>query len=322
LPKWLIAASATQNKFSILLTLCVLYGKKREKKMRVLLTGGSGDLGLLLARELVRRGDVPVCLDVRPPRVQRGEFVQGSITDRALLAQTMPGIDMVVHIAAWHGIHEVTGQRDVFDFWDVNVTGTFNVLETAVQANVTKIVYISSTSIEDRFGIYGHTKVLGEEMAQTYVARHGLNLIALRPRAFIPHWNTAVYKNYLEWANWFWGGAVHIDDVTQATILAVDRLRYNPPAEYLCLTVDGAYDFSIEALANWDANGLGSSFATQYPAFVSLAEKYGLPVEKRPSPQNIVQTVLELEYQPRFSLQNLLEELAEFGADGPPPPPF
>ena len=290
--------------------------------MRVLLTGGSGDLGLLLARELAQRGDVPICLDVRPPRVQRGEFVQGSITDRALLAQIMPGIDVVVHIAAWHGIHEVTGQRDAFDFWDVNVTGTFNVLETAVRANISKFVYISSTSVDDRFGVYGHTKVLGEEIAQTYVARHGVNLITLRPRAFIPHWNTDTYKDYLEWANWFWGGAVHIDDVAQATLLAVDRLVQNPPVDYLCLTVDGAYDYSPAALANWDAAGPGSSFANQYPEFAALAEKYELPVAKRPSPKNITQTVQELGYQPRFSLQNLLTELAEFGPAGPPPPAF
>ncbi|MCA9900818.1 MAG: NAD(P)-dependent oxidoreductase [Anaerolineales bacterium] len=290
--------------------------------MRVLLTGGSGDLGLLLARDLAQRGDVPVCLDLRPPRVQRGEFVQGSITDRALLAQILPGIDVVVHIAAWHGIHEVTGQRDAFDFWDVNVTGTFNVLETAVRANITKFVYISSTSVEERFGVYGHTKVLGEEIAQTYVVRHGVNLIALRPRAFIPHWNTDTYKNYLEWTNWFWGGAVHIDDVAQATLLTVDRLVQNPPKNYLCLTVDGAYDYSPDVLANWDADGPGSSFAKQYPNFVALAEKYGLPVAKRPSLKNITQTVQELGYQPRFSLQNLLEELAKFGSAGPPPPLF
>lgn len=197
--------------------------------------------------------------------MQRGEFVQGSITDRALLAQILPGIDVVVHIAAWHGIHEVTGQRDAFDFWDVNVTGTFNVLETAVRANITKFVYISSTSVEERFGVYGHTKVLGEEIAQTYVVRHGVNLIALRPRAFIPHWNTDTYKNYLEWTNWFWGGAVHIDDVAQATLLTVDRLVQNPPKNYLCLTVDGAYDYSPDVLANWDADGLGHRSLSNIP---------------------------------------------------------
>lgn len=288
--------------------------------MRVLLTGGAGDLGLLLARDLAQRGDFPVCLDIRAPQVQRGEFVQGSITDRALLSQIMPAIDVVVHIAAWHGIHEATGQRDAFDFWDVNVTGTFNVLETAVQAGVSKIVFISSTSVEDRFGLYGHTKVLGEEMAQTYAARHGTHIITLRPRAFIPHWNTAVYQNYIEWANWFWGGAVHIEDVAQATLLAVDRLVQNPPAHYLCLTVDGAYDYSEAELANWDAAGPGSSFSKQYPEFVDLALQHGLPVAKRPSPKEISQTVHELGYQPRFSLQNLLQELAKFGENGPPPP--
>ena len=52
--------------------------------MKVLLTGGSGDLGRLFVPRLLDRGDTPVILDVRAPRyLQPGAlFIEGSILDR------------------------------------------------------------------------------------------------------------------------------------------------------------------------------------------------------------------------------------------------
>ena len=49
-----------------------------------------------------------------------------------------------------------------------------------------------------------------------------MNVIVLRPRAFIPFWNRHVYTNFIDWARWFWKGAVHIDDVASAVILSVE----------------------------------------------------------------------------------------------------
>jgi hypothetical protein len=55
-----------------------------EKTMKVLLTGGSGDLGRTLVPRLLDRRDTPVILDVRPPRdlKQGAVFIEGSILDR------------------------------------------------------------------------------------------------------------------------------------------------------------------------------------------------------------------------------------------------
>ena len=52
--------------------------------MRIVLTGGSGDLGQILCPLLSQRGDAPVVLDVRMPD-DRFEFVNASITDREAL---------------------------------------------------------------------------------------------------------------------------------------------------------------------------------------------------------------------------------------------
>lgn len=289
---------------------------------KILLTGGAGDLAKVLAKTLVERGDTPVRLDIRPPGDQLGVYHQGSILDRAALADSLAGVEQVVHIAAWHGIHEVTGQKNVYDFWDLNVTGTFYVFEAAAQAGIEQIIYISSTSIEERFGLYGHTKVLGEEIAQTYAVRHGLQVITLRPRAFIPYWNRAVYDSFAAWAKWFWPGAVHIDDVGQAVIKSLDLLAGRRFEQSLTLTVDGAYDYSAEDLANWDSAGPGTTFKKYYPDEVELARRYGLEPAQQPVKLDISATKQWLGYNPTYSHKNLLLDLDRYGAAGPPPPTF
>ncbi len=193
--------------------------------MKILLTGGAGDLATVLTPALETRGDTPLRLDIVPPRDAHGIALQGSVLERADLRRALEGADGVVHIAAWHGIHDAMKQRDVYAFWDLNVTGTFNVFEATARAGIAKMIYISSTSARSRDSIYGHTKVLGEEIAQTYAARHGMQVIILRPRGFIPHWNRSVYTSFVEWAQWFWRGAVHIDDVVQGVLQSLDVLQ-------------------------------------------------------------------------------------------------
>ncbi len=290
--------------------------------MRILLTGGASDLGTLLSRDLEKHGDIPLRMDIRPPTTERGEFINGSILDRPLLRQSMEGVDCIVHIAAWHGFHEFTKQKDVYDFWELNVTGTFYVFQTAVEAGVKKIVYISSSSVDEWAGVYGHTKVLGEEMARAYAERHGLQIVTLRPRAFIPYWNKATYNSYVEWAKWFWGGAVHIDDVNQAVLKSIDLLAIESIPSPLTLPVDGAYEYTAEDLKNWDADGVGSTFKKYYPEYYDLCIEHGLDPAQKPTVLDSTETRRWLGYNPQYSLKNLLEELAVFGADGPPMPTF
>lgn len=289
--------------------------------MNILLTGGSGDLGRVLSKRLELRGDLPLRLDVRPPSDGRGRHIQASILDREALARAMPGVELVVHIAAWHGFHEAAGLKDAYDFWDLNVTGTFNVFEAARQAGVRRLVNISSTSIFDSDQFYGFTKRLSEQVAADYAARHAMQVLTLRPRAFIPHWNRQVYRNFIEWARWFWGGAVHIDDVSQAVLLAIDLLKESGAVPYHALTVDGAYDYTQNDLDGWDASGPGSTFQRTYPGFYELAVRHGLDPALKPKILEMDETRRLLGYRPAYSLRSLLEELQRYGEVGPPPPP-
>src|ERR1700757_4583529 len=163
--------------------------------MRVLLTGGSGNLGQILAPRLIDRGDTPVILDVRaPPSLNEGAvFIERSILDRSKLTEIFRGCDCIVHIAAWHGIHEDRGDKDAYDFFDLNVRGTFEVFEAAASAGIGKVVYISTTSVHRPDTRYGSSKILAEQIAEDYRAHRLMNIVTLRPRGFIPYWDSAVY---------------------------------------------------------------------------------------------------------------------------------
>jgi nucleoside-diphosphate-sugar epimerase len=286
--------------------------------MRILLTGGAGDLGLELVPRLLDRGDTPVILDIRaPPALPQGvAFVQGSVLDRALLPDAMRGCDRVVHIAAWHGIHEGEGGKSAYDFFDLNVRGTFEVFEVAALAGVRDVVHISTTSVYRPGTLYGRSKILAEGIAESYAKDRGMNVIILRPRGFIPYWNRTVYTRYSDWARWFWKGAVHIDDVASAVMLSLDQVsreRMEAP-----LTLDGAYDYTDAELERWDEDGPGSTFRKHYEKYYDVAVAHGLDPALKPTRLDISETVRRLGYEPSYSLGNLLAELAEFGDRGPP----
>jgi nucleoside-diphosphate-sugar epimerase len=287
--------------------------------MTILITGGSGDLGQTLCPNLIALGFMPKVIDPREPVLKTIEYDKASIMDRAALQEAMEDCRMVVHIAAWHGIHEYRGERDAYEFWDLNVTGTFNVFEAAARARIKNIVFVSSTSVDEQNGLYGHTKVLGEQIARTYAARHNMNVIILRPRAFIPPWNKTVYKDYIEWARWFWSGAVHINDVSQAVCKSVEKLASGKALDHpLTLVVDGAYEYTDEELAHWDVEGPGTTFQRHYPQYYNLALENGLYPAEKPHKLDIKETVEAIGYNPKFSLLSLLKELERYGKNGPP----
>jgi nucleoside-diphosphate-sugar epimerase len=286
--------------------------------MRVLLTGGAGDLGQTLVPRLLDKGDTPVILDIRAALDQRAVFIHGSVLDRSRLKVYFRGCDCIVHIAAWHGIHEDRGTKDAYEFFDLNVRGSFEVFEAAASLGIDKIIYISTTSVRRPDTLYGRSKNLAESIAGDYAKYRGMNVITLRPRGFIPFWNRDVYTKYSEWARWFWRGAVHIDDVASAVMLAMDLLSRQRLEQHLVLTLDSAYEYTDTDLDRWDADGPGSTFRKYYPGYYDLALSYGLDPAAKPFRLDISETVRWLGYQPSYSLANLLAELAAYGDAGPP----
>jgi nucleoside-diphosphate-sugar epimerase len=292
--------------------------------MKVLLTGGSGNLGQTLVPKLLVEGHTPVILDVRAPQPLRegAVFIEGSVLDRSKLTEIFRDCDCIVHIAAWHGIHEDSGEKNAYDFFDLNVRGTFEVFEAAASVGIGKVIFISTTSVYRPGTRYGSSKILAERIAEDYRTHRLMNVVTLRPRGFIPYWDQAVYAKYSDWARWFWKGAVHIDDVATAVILSLGLLSRRHIDQPLVLTLDSAYEYTDADLGHWDAEGPGSTFRRYYPEYYDLVLSYGLDPALKPTKLDISETVRWLGYKPAYSLANLLSELAAFGDSGPPTLPM
>ena len=108
--------------------------------MKILVTGGSGTIGGYVLRELLPAGHSVTSFSRTAPRVEGADFVKGDIMEPAQLAAACHNQDAVIHLAAVPG----PGRATPAQLLNVNVIGSVNVLEAAVQAGIGKVVFASS----------------------------------------------------------------------------------------------------------------------------------------------------------------------------------
>lgn len=168
------------------------------KFKNVLVTGAAGLLGGYVVRELTAYAKVSgLDLAAEAPGMT---YTRGSIEDAAVVAKAMVGQDAVVHVAARPNIWSGSGSEII----NTNVTGTWNVLETAERAGVKRVILTSSDSVVGytvREGAmippaylpvdaahplrptdpYALSKKLCEEMGRSFVDRGKLEIVVLRP---------------------------------------------------------------------------------------------------------------------------------------------
>ncbi|MBI3596678.1 MAG: NAD(P)-dependent oxidoreductase [Nitrospirae bacterium] len=133
--------------------------------MNILITGGTGFIGSRLALGRLEKGDfVRVLGQVNTEAeaenrrlIESGgaQLLLGSVTEREKVTEAVKDMDVVFHLAAAQHEANVPDQR----FWDVNVTGTKNLLEASIQAGVKRFVHGST------IGVYGSAQkgMLDEE---------------------------------------------------------------------------------------------------------------------------------------------------------------
>jgi len=227
---------------------------------RVLIIGGAGFVGSHLVDQLTQepvREIVVLDNFVRGTRANLRQamkddwvrVVEGSITDLGLLRNLMQDTDYVFHLAALWLYECVHQPRSALE---VNVVGTYNVVETAQQAGVKKVVYSSSASVygdalstpmteEHPFNnrtMYGATKIAGEQFFRAFYEQHGLDYVGLRymniygPRMDYKGAYVSVIMKVLDRIDQglppiiFGDGSqsydfIHVDDVARANILAL-----------------------------------------------------------------------------------------------------
>ena len=127
---------------------------------------------------------------LKDPRLRIFE-IGGDICQSDILAEALKGADGAFHFAALWLLQCHEFPRSAFD---VNIRGTFNVIEACVQQGVKRLVYSSSASVygdaveepmtEDHpfnnTNFYGATKIAGEQMCRAFHHRYGLNYAGLR----------------------------------------------------------------------------------------------------------------------------------------------
>ncbi len=213
--------------------------------MKILVTGGSGTVGKYIVRDLLRHGHSAVVFDLAAP-VDSVPFVHGDVRRIGDVEPALRGSDAVIHCAGIpHPLNDPPER-----VFDVNVNGTFAVLEAAARTGVPKVIFTSSEStlgfafmerrmapvtapIDEQHPLrpqdpYGLSKVIGEEICRSYSSRYGIRTVALRAPwiwvpepAMLPFYRTLI-DDYPSWKKNLWT-YVHVFDVAQAHRLAAER---------------------------------------------------------------------------------------------------
>lgn len=186
---------------------------------KILVIGGAGFIGSFVVSELLKEDVAEVVVYDNFARGKKDYLVEqlkdprcsifpvgGDIRDLDILDTAVKGKDYVISLAAMWLLHCKDYPRTAFE---VNIAGTFNVLEACVKHKVKKLVWSSSASVYgdavelpmteshpfNNKNFYGASKIAGEAMCTAFNDRYGLPIIGLRyMNVYGPHQDqTAAY---------------------------------------------------------------------------------------------------------------------------------
>lgn len=177
--------------------------------MHVLITGGAGYFGTLLTEQLLAQGHDCRIFDLNGLDDHQSDVdvVIGDIRDKNAVRKACEGID-VIH----HNVAQVPLAKDRRLFHEVNYNGTENILAAALEKQVGKLIYTSSSAV---YGIpksnpvtpesapnpgeaYGRAKYEAETLCKNYI-NQGLDVSIIRPRTIMGHGRLGIFQILFEW---------------------------------------------------------------------------------------------------------------------------
>lgn len=173
-----------------------------RKSLRVLVTGGAGFIGSHMIDRLVKDGYDVRAIDnlstssqdniQRLLNADKVDFVKGDICDVSQVTKSVEGVDVVIHFAAVTSVPFSVANPDLT--FDINLSGTLNLIQASVQANVGRFVFVSSCAVfgnpeflpvreEHRtnpISPYASSKLLAERYCMGFCERQLLQGVVLR----------------------------------------------------------------------------------------------------------------------------------------------
>ncbi len=246
----------------------------------ILVTGGTGFLGAYIIKNLVEK-NIPVRAIRRSAKLpffipreilDKVEWVEGDILDVVSLGEAMEGVERVIHAAAIVSFSKAERKK----MYQVNVEGTANVVNAALENDIQRLVHVSSIAAlgrttkaelvtEEKKWEESHNNThyaISKHHAEMHVWRafaEGLNGVIINPSTILGYgdWHQsscAIFKNAYKEFSWYTkgiNGFVGVEDVAEA---AVQLLQSNLSQQRFIVNSE---NWPFQKLFNCMADGFG-----------------------------------------------------------------
>ena len=220
----------------------------------------------------IRRSTSRVPFYIPHDIIDKVEWVEGDILDPVSLEDAMEGVDVIIHCAAMVSFHK----SDKNQIYLVNVQGTANVVNTALDKNIPRLLHMSSVAALGRTKINSHINeekkwqenknnthyAISKYKAEMEVWRgagEGLQAMVINPSTFLGYgdWTTSscrIFKSVYDEFPWYTtgiNGFVDVEDVARAVVLLMES---NISDQKFIVNGD---NWSFQQLFNTIADGFG-----------------------------------------------------------------
>jgi nucleoside-diphosphate-sugar epimerase len=287
----------------------------------ILLTGAAGLIGRVLHKRLAERGDTVIAVD----RLEGPGIVACDLTEVHRLHELGNGAATVLHCGAISG--PMVARDNPHLIVQSNIVGTANILELARVRQMRRVVFLSSVSaygntpagidpvpenvVLSPTSVYGASKVAGEALVNAYRLQHGVDGISLRPAwVYGPGRTTAcairtmiedaqaARRTHFPFGRDFYRQYVHVDDVVDAILLALDAREFGQRA----YTVTGDSFLTLGEVA--------ATVRKVLPEADIMMEPGRDPVDDVQARFDISAAAADLGYRPRIALEDGIRSYA------------